>query len=330
MISLQYIPLSVRVRSWNLSLFSKEELESFLHIDAPAVMAQVAQKERNYTLDTSSSKVFVDSTLNAVVEYMKVARKASSGATRGFIKELFHEFEIDNLRNVVRMLVSGNFYNVFYHHEFTPKITVAKMAEIRTFNEFYQLIEDTPYHIFRPILEQVAHEKNALYWEVALENYYVGRIVKSSQQMDAASRKAIKKLLLMPIQWNRLVSLYRYRFHYNVEPMDAIYYVPNLTNIISYDEWTKLAFATNNVEFYHYLIQLGYISPETQNNASAIRIEFNRSLERISRHFLRGDLTSIASFLAFIQIKKIQFQKIATILEAKTLSVSHTDVMNFL
>ncbi len=330
MFSVQYIPLSVRVRSWYLSLFSSEELESFLQEDAETIMAKVAGKEKHYSLDTSSTRKFIDSSTEAQIEYLRVATMISSGATKSFLKELFHEYEIENLKNVVRMLISGSFKDVFYRHEFTPSLTINRMLEIRSFHEFSQLLEGTPYFIFRDVLDQVEQEKNALYWELALENYYVGRIIKSSKYMDVDSKKVIKELLLIPIHHNRIVALYRYRFHYNVEPADALRYVPNLTHAISYEEWTKFAMAPTVDEFYRHLIDLNYIPTGIENYASALRLEFNRQLQTKCKRLARKELTSISSFLAFSQLKKIQFQKLGTILESKTLAVNHSDILPFL
>lgn len=58
MISVQYIPLSVRVRSWNKSLFSQKELEECIHEDATTFMIKVANKEKHQILDTRSSQIY--------------------------------------------------------------------------------------------------------------------------------------------------------------------------------------------------------------------------------------------------------------------------------
>ena len=330
MISVQYIPLSVRVRSWNKSLFSQKELEECIHEDATTFMIKVANKEKHQILDTRSSQKFILSTQNSILEYLKVAMSTSSGSSKRFIKEMFYEFEIYNLKNVVRMIISQKFQNHFYPYQFTDTITLKKLSEIRSISELIQLLDHTPYNMFRPILEQVEQEKNALYWELALDNYYINKVYHVSQSLDIESKQAIKKLFLIPLLHERLVSLYRYKFHYNVASAEALKYVPNLTALIPTDKWNDLAFTTSHTDFYKILAEIGYIHEDLPNNAITLKMTFQKELERSCVLFLHKDLTSIASFLAFIQLKKIQYKKIITILEAKSLQVNKIDIMQFL
>ncbi|MGL4676504.1 MAG: V0D/AC39 family V-type ATPase subunit [Brevinema sp.] len=330
MFAVQYIPLSVRVRTWNLSLFSQQDLENLIYEDYSSVMFQVLQKEKIKSVDTSSYHNFILSTDYILLEYLKIAYATSIGTTKSFIRELFYEFEILNLKNVVRMCVSGKFQEVFYPYVVTPSLTLKKLSEVRTISELIYLLDNSPYKTFKHILEQVEQEQNALYWELALDNYFVSRINHIAKRLDFASKKAIKTLLLFPLQQSRVVSLYRYRFHYQVEASEALKYVPNLTSFMSLEEWSKLAFSVSTDEFYHYLIVMGYISEDTPNYASNLNITFQKQLEQICWKLIRKDLTSITSFLAFFQLKKIQLKKMVTILEAKGLPVSNTEVMQFL
>ncbi|MGL5955159.1 MAG: V0D/AC39 family V-type ATPase subunit [Brevinema sp.] len=330
MFSVQYIPLSVRVRAWNLSLFSQQDLENLIYEDFHAIMLQVAQKEKILPIDTSSYHNFISSTDHILLEYLKIASANTIGMTKSFIRALFHEFEISNLKNVARMCISGKFQEVFTPYVFTPSLTIKKLSEVRTINELIHLLDDSPYKSFKHILEQVEQERNALYWELALDNYFVSKINHIAKRLDFSSRKAIKTLLLFPLQQSRLVSLYRYRFHYQVEPSEALKYVPNLTSFMTLEEWSRLAFSVSNVEFYNYLIEMGYIPEDTPNYASNLSMVFQKQLEQVCQKLIHQDLTSIASFLAFIQLKKIQLKKIVTILESKGLQVSNAEVMQFL
>lgn len=330
MISVQYIPLSVRVRAWNLSLFSQEAIESFLNEDTSTIMNAVAQKEKIYSINTTSYIHFVETLEQVILEYLKVASVTSTGVSRSFIKELFHHFEIQNLKNVVRMCISGKFQDIFYNYEFTPGIAIRKLSEIRSIRELINLLDNSPYRIFHNVLEQVEHEQNALYWELALDNYFVNRISHVSRRLDLDSKKAIRTLLLIPLQRERIVSLFRYRFHYQVEPSEAVKYVPNLSSCMHLDDWNRLAFSVSPVDFHNYLNELDYIPEDLPNNASALHLEFQKQLEKNCAKLLHKDLTSIASFLAFFQLKQIQFKKIITIIESKSLQVSRSDIMQFL
>lgn len=330
MISVQYIPLSVRVRAWNLSLLSQDTIESFINEDIITIMNTVAKREKIYSIDTTDYHHFIQTMEYAVLEYLKVASVTSTGISRSFIRELFHHFEIQNLKNVARMCISGKFQDIFYPYEFTEGLTLKKLTEIRSISELIHFLDNSPYRSFKTILEQVEHEQNALYWELALDNYFVSRITHVSKRLDLDSRKAIRSLLLFPIQQERIVSLFRYRFHYQVEPTEAIKYVPNLTGCIHLDDWNRLAFSVSPIDFHTHLIDLGYINENVPNHASALNLEFQKQLEKICTKFLRKDLTSIASFLAFFQLKQLQFKKIITVIESKSLQVSRSDIMQFL
>lgn len=330
MISVQYIPLSVRVRSWSKTLFTQKEIEEFLNVELSVIMNLVAQKEKIVTMDTSSYRSFALSMDDVLLGYIKVAMAISTGASKGFIKSLFHEFEIRNLKNVMRMILSGRFNNVLYPYVFTPSLTIRKLEDIRTFNDLSNALDGTPYRMFKTILEQVEQEKNALYWELALDNYYLNRLNHISRSIDGESIKAVKKLLLLPIYKDRIVFLYRYRFHYQVEPVEALRYIPNISGMGSYEEWQRLAFATSHTEFHQYLVEAGLITESTPNYAAAIKKTFDQQLKKDCTAFIHKDLTSIASFLAFMQLKKIQYQKITTVLESKTLQVSQADVLQLL
>jgi len=330
MISLQYIPLSVRVRSWTSSLFNSDTLEEFIASDLQTVMNTINDKEKIVSLDTTNSKVFLHSMKSALIQYGLIAISNSSGEGKTFIKELFREFEIDNLKIVARMILSGKFQNIFYDIEYTPKLTSQRLSEVRSFNDLITLIDGTSYHIFHTVLEKVEQEKNVLYWELALDNYYANRMVMVSKRLSFDNRRAIKKILLIPIQFDRLLALYRYRFHYNVDPAEALRYVPNTIHLMTMEDWAKYAYAPSSTDFYQYLINQRYINTDTPNNASDIRTGFRRIFEKKCKQSMHKDLIGIESFLAFIQLKIIQYQKISTIIEAKSLNVSKIEIMQFL
>ncbi|MGL4367834.1 MAG: V0D/AC39 family V-type ATPase subunit [Brevinemataceae bacterium] len=330
MTSFQYIPLSVRVRSWNLSLLKNNEIEDLLNDDLSVLYSKISAKEKNAKLDTSDSATFLYTFKSSLFEYGRIAMSLSNGSGRLFIKELLKEFEIENLKILVRALLSKNFRPHFNEIDFVSHFTVKQLSEIHSFTELQHLLEGTEYYSLYPSLQKTQQEKNTLYWETVLDNFYVSRISSASKGLDMSSRRAIRHLVLTSLQFERLVLLFRYRYHYHIEPIEALQYIPNLTHIMSNEDWSRFAFASTGADFLYYLGALKLIPLDLPEDSSAIRSALRKKIEFSCRKTLHADLSSLSSFVAFIQLKKIQYHKISTVIAVKSFQIDKSDVMQFL
>ncbi|SFB77015.1 H+-ATPase subunit C/Vma6 [Brevinema andersonii] len=330
MISAQYIPLSVRVKNWSLSFLSKKEMEKILSFDLMQILQYIAQKENIILSEPLDSHFFLKKLKEKLIYFGYTASSALSGEGKAFVKELLREFEIENLKILVQMLVSDRFSDNFYQYVFTPQLSLNKYREIRTFQELRQFLIGTAYEMLTNSLDKVETEKNTFYWESALDTFYANRIFTVSKRLDTHGKLNAKKIVLLPIDMERLLNLYRYKFHYGLDAKEAWLYLPNVTHILSSERWQHYIVVVTSQEFCDMLKEDRYIDVDCHNNASTIRMSMRSRIEKICRKELHGSLTSISSFLAFLQLKKIQFSQLSTIIEAKSLHMEKEEVMDFL
>ncbi|MGL4560733.1 MAG: V-type ATPase subunit [Brevinema sp.] len=325
MISVQYIPLSVRVRAWSVSLFSKNDLVDLIHTDLPTLMSHITQKETKISLTTDDQTIFIQSLRQSLSYYLGVATRLTTAEGKHFITELEREYEIDNLKLLARMISSGKRYGQFMHVNFFSAISEQHLLDTRTFHDFINLLSGTIYENLIPALQKTEQEKNTLFWETALDNFYFARLLTAVKRLDHQSRLFAKKIWLLPIQCDQLVTIYRYRFHYNVDPSEVLMLVPNIFHLLNFDQWKRIIYSVTPSDFMSYIQEIYHIDTHEIIDASQLRILFRRKNEQICRQQLHKGMTEISSFLAFYQLKKIQLQTILTIIESKSM-LDMTDI----
>ncbi|MGL5721730.1 MAG: V0D/AC39 family V-type ATPase subunit [Brevinema sp.] len=330
MISAQYIPLSVRVKNWSLSLFSKEDMTSLITDDTTTAITRIMRKEGLSLTAETASLGLIKNLRDQLVHYGQMASSTLSGEGRSFVRELMREFEIENLKNLVRMIISGRFEDTFYSFAFSPELPLEKYREIRSFQELRKFLSTSFYKGILSALDKVEQEKNSLYWESALDTLYANRIFVVSKRLDPKGRLGARKIVLYPIHLKRLLLVYRYRFHYGVEPSDVLAQIPNASHICSMELWKSFVSSPTSSAFYALLRDKNYIDENTLEDSSEIYRSIARKIYAFCRRELYGSLTGISSFLAFYQLKKIQIDQLSTILEAKTLFVPRDDVLAYL
>ncbi|MGL4393877.1 MAG: V-type ATPase subunit [Brevinema sp.] len=321
MISVQYIPLSVRVRAWNVSLFSKNDLMSFIEEDSVAMMAHVVQKENKIEMSTDSPAQFIKSLKQSLLYYLNVATHLTSAEGKGVMTELTREFEVENLKLLARMIISGKHFGDFIDVEFATAIPHHRYLEIRSIHDFTNLLQGTIYESLIPSLQKTEQEKNTMFFETALDNFYHARLVMSIRKIDQQSRLNAKKLYLLPLQFEQLVTIFRYRFHYEIDPVETSMLVPNVFHLLNPESWKKIVYSPTPLDFLKQINEIYHLETQELTDATELRLIFRKKTEQLCRQQMHKGLTELSSFLAFYQLKKIQFQKIATILEAKSLKI---------
>ncbi|MGL4388244.1 MAG: V-type ATPase subunit [Brevinema sp.] len=331
MISFQYIPLSVRVRAWNVSLFSKNDLLELINQDNTELMSRVAQKEKKVQIQTEGQTYFTQSLKRSLLYYLDVATHLSSCEGKYFITELSREYEVENLKLLCRMVLSGKYFGEFIDLKFSSAIPSHKFLETRSFHDFVQLLNGTIYESLIPALQKTEQEKNTLFWETALDNFVYGRLYMTVKRLDHQSRLNAKKVYLLPLQLEQLITIYRYRFHYQLDSSEIFMLVPNVFHLMSIEKWKQIIFSPSSTDFIKYMNEIYHIDAGEFADATELRFLFRKKIEQICRQELHKRLTELSSFLAFYQLKKIQIQKIVTILEAKLLTIdSDINVEQFL
>lgn len=330
MIPAQYIPLSVRVKNWSLSLFSKHDLHALLDDEAAVLIAKIIRKEALPEGLAASPSELLRALKEKMVRYGQTAAGTLSGEGRAFVRELLRDFEIQNLKNLVRMVVSGHFDDVFYNFSFTPSLPVQRYREIRSFAELRKQLDNSFYRSILGSLDKVESEKNTVYWESALDSLYANRIFTLSKRLDPKGKEGVRKLILFPLHLERLLLVYRHRFHYGADPGDTFVQIPNASHMCSMDVWKSFVSAPTSTAFYNLLREKNYIAENVADDASQIYRGIWQKIASLSRRQLYGSLSSISAFLAFYQLKKIQVNQLSTIIEAKSLLVSKEEALNYL
>ncbi|MGL5254462.1 MAG: V0D/AC39 family V-type ATPase subunit [Brevinema sp.] len=330
MISAQYIPLSVRVKNWSLSLFSKEDMASLISDDANTATARIISKEGLSLTSGTASMGLIKNLKDRLVHYGIIASSTLSGEGRSFVRELMREFEVENLKNLVRMIISGRFEDTFYSFAFSSELPLQKYREIRSFSELRKFLSTSFYKGILSSLDKVEQEKNSVYWESALDTLYANRIFVVSKRLDPKGRLGARKIILYPIHLKRLLLVYRYRFNYGVDPSNVFSQIPNATHICSMEIWKSFVSAPTGSAFFSLLKEKNYIHENTVEDAAEIYRSISRKIYTLCRRELYGSLASITAFLAFYQLKKIQIDQLSTILEAKTLFIQKDDVLAYL
>ena len=252
-----------------------------------------------------------------------------------FIKALLYQFEIDNLKNAIRIYFDRKIRNIpadpnihyILYEPIIHQIQIDIIINAESFEDIAGACEGTPYGAlikkYSPIVES---QKSLFRMEIAFDHFYYETLLSAANKMDSADRDIIKRLIGVEIDLQNINWLIRLKNFYNL-PQDAVItmLVPgglNLNQVMINELYSAQNVAGVIQEFikgkYHGLTAL--LSSQSSDSHSRLLL-IHRILEEIMKQevkkILAGYPFTIGIVLAYFILKKNEFKKIRTILNAK-------------
>jgi len=258
-----------------------------------------------------------------------------SGAPLDFVLALAARFEIEILKNILRLwfdrVVRGRDIQVrsgyILRRQLTHKLDVDALLGAPDVEGLAVLLEGTPYAaIVREHGQRVSVDQSLFSVEVALDKLYYSQLLAKTDAMDVRDRGVARRLVGVEIDMANIGWIVRLKSFYDLPVERALRSI--IPSGWSVDEKTaRAAYASQNVkQMLDAILQSSYsglkslLSTEAVDSAGRLAL-VERVLEEIVlyevRHVLGGYPFSIGIVLAYFVLKQSEIRKIVTILNAK-------------
>jgi len=262
----------------------------------------------------------------------------------GLVDALLHQFEIDNLKNAIRIFfawknekqsIDTSLHYLLYDRIIND-IPIDIIANADNFDEIAGVCEGTPYcQIIKKYSHTVESESSLFRMEIAFDHFYYNNLISSINELARRDRTIAIRLVGVEIDLQNINWIIRLKNFYNL-PLDAVLatIVPggfNLDrNVI--DELYK----TQNVAF----ILKGFVNskypelsallssqaPDSTSRLVLIRRMLQEIIKYEVQRILSGYPFTVGIILAYFILKRDELTKIRMILNAKQYGISRERV----
>ncbi len=314
-----------------------EQLAKAPSLDAALALLRegpFASLEQTYT-NTGDLKLAELELLKEEIELYRGIRMELHADTRVLVEALLTHFEIDNLKNAIRLYfdrkIRGRSAEVGAHYVLYERIIHAIPIDLvinaGNFDEIAGLCTGTPYDpIIRKYGAVVESERSLFRLEVALDHYYYEHLIKVIKDMDPRDRAVALRIVGVEIDLQNISWIIRFRNFYDLpleailativpggfsldrETIEQLYRAQNVTSVLQ-------GFVTNKYPGLAALLS----SPAADSTARLTLIQ--RILGEIRRQEVRrilgGYPFTVGIILAYFILKADELKKIRMILNAK-------------
>ena len=252
-----------------------------------------------------------------------------------FITALLCQFEIDNLKNAIRIYFDRKIRNIpadpnihyILYEPIIHHVQIDIIINAESFEEIAGACIGTPYEAIIKKYSTIVESQSSLFrMEIAFDHFYYNNLMVAAKKLDSADRDIIRRLTGVEIDLQNIDWLIRLKNFYDL-PLDALLamLVPggyNLNQAIISDLYQAQNVAGVLQDFlkgkYRGLSTL--LSSQTTDSHSRLLL-LHRILEEIMKQevnkILAGYPFTIGIVLAYLILKRNEFKKIRTILNAK-------------
>ncbi len=255
--------------------------------------------------------------------------------TARLIDALLSQFEIDNLKNAIRIYferqIRGSSADSAAHYIMYERIVHDIPYDIivnaDNFDQIAAACDGTPYNqVIKKYSRTVESEKSLFRMEIALDHLYYQRLLSAIDKLDRRDRNIALRLTGVEIDLQNINWIIRFRNFYQL-PKDAVLaaIVPGGFNVDK-SVMSELYSAQNVTSVLQGFVKSKYpelsalLSAQTSDSTSRLLL-IRRILDEIRRqevhHILAGYPFTIGIILSYFVLKRDELKKIRTILNAK-------------
>ena len=273
------------------------------------------------------------------IELYRNIRQYLSRDSRELVDALLTQFEIDNLKNAIRIYFNRKIrkrpddisMHYILYDRIIHEIPIDIILNAENFDEIAGVCEGTPYsQIIRKYSHTVESEGSLFRMEIAFDHFYYGNLLSSIDKLDKRDRTIALRLTGVEIDLQNINWIIRFKNFYGL-PLEAVLaaIVPggfNLDKAIM----DQLYSAQNVTSVLQGFVKSKYpglsalLSSHTSDSTSRLLL-IQRILEEIMKHEVQRILTgypfTIGIILSYFVLKRNELKKIRIILNAKQLGI---------
>ncbi len=265
-----------------------------------------------------------------------------------FVKTLLLRFEIDNLKNALRLFFDRvfrkrpveNLVHYLIHRTIYYEVSLDVIVNANDFGEIIQVLSNTPYGAIIKDNRSVVEEEQTLFrLEIALDHFYYNRLQEMIHKLSKKDTALASRLIGVEIDLQNINWIIRFRNFYSLSMDEAIPLLIPTGNTVDIKH-LKSIYASQNVSSQlEHIVKKGYPGMTTlltapTSDASSRFVLIERVLDEIMKQevkkILSGYPFTIGIVLAYFILKGSEIRRLRTIMHAKQYTIAQERIEGLL
>ncbi len=251
------------------------------------------------------------------------------------LTQLYREFEVDNLKAVLRGILSGAAWDQIRYVLFplgaVTVLPAQAMVESGTVAAAIELLQGTPYYgTLSHAMKRYTAEQSLFPLEVALDLSYWRKIWDDARRLSKEDKDQAMRIVGSSLDVNNLMWAIRYRVYYNLSEEELINYTLPFGYRVRDQDVRAIAAGADIAQtvshIYPSVLDVFSLLQEPRNGLPQLEIQLQRRVMAQCRRAFAGYPFHIGIPLAYLMLKKMEVQDLTVLIEAKS---SRTPVEEF-
>ena len=340
-----YAAISARVRAMYSSLLGPQEISRLS--DAPDILNLVSQlKHTAYGsyLDNLKDKDLVSRRIVLQIKgkladaYHTVIYMAP-GQTRPLLTQLYRYFEVENLKAVLRCIITDPSWDhvrdVLFPIGSMTVLPLQAMVETGNISAAVDLLNNTPYaETLSFAMKRYTVEQNLFPLEVALDLNYWRQLWKQAKQLQGSDRDQALRIVGALLDMNNLMWAIRYRVYYQLSEEELINYTLPFGYRL-HDEDVRAIAAGVDIpsvieRIYPGIPDVAALLNDPRSGLPKLEAQLKRQVMKQCMAAFVGNPFHIGLPLAFLILSDLEIQDLTILIEAKSTHAQDDEFRPFL
>ncbi len=254
----------------------------------------------------------------------------SPAHTQPLLRQYYRHYEVDNLKAVLRGIVSGATWDqvLFVLFPLGPDsvLPAQTMVETESIASAVELLHGTPYFdTLSHAMERYTAEKTLFPLEVALDLNYWRELWNEVNQLTGQDRAQARRILGSLLDVTNLVWAIRYRTYHHLSEEEIINYTLPIGFRVRDDDIRAIAASADVLQvvarLYPDLPDLDVLVQEPRKGLPELEVQLQRQVVRQCQAAFLGYPFHISIPLAFLVLSEMEIQDLTVLFEAKSSAV---------
>ncbi|EFI41616.1 V-type ATPase subunit [Peptoniphilus sp. oral taxon 386] len=255
-----------------------------------------------------------------------------SGNYKRFLNSLLSEFEISDIKKILRVLQRNNGLN-----NLRSSLIVLgddsrfKIDTDNTIPTFVEKLKNTKYYKVLQAYEDEVSDVILFYMEMNLDKFFYTELINSTKDFDKTDLECSRKLYGRKVDLLNITWIYRGLKYYKILPEELINFCILGGCDFSYENLRDLCYCENEEEFVNRILKTEYkFLFEGENTELYMDRRINRYLYYNAKKEFRRSNFDIGKFLAFMFLLEYEIKDIGAVIEATRFDISFEETLKYL
>jgi V/A-type H+/Na+-transporting ATPase subunit C len=328
-----YAALHARIRVMFSTLLTPQELDNLCEsADIPALVGLLEATPYGPYLsglgeaDRTPKRLVYQIKGKIIKAYESIIRSTTTH-THSLLLHLFRRYEVDNLKAVLRSIVTGASWDRVQYVLFPlgplESLPLRSLAESGSVEAAVALLHGTPYFdTLNYAMSRYTAEQSLFPLEVALDLNYWRNLWREVNKLRGLDHEKALRIIGMLMDMNNLMWAVRYRVFHNLSEEEIINYTLPFSYHVRDQDIRAIAAGADITQvvrrIYPDMTRVSEIFQDPRNRLSEFELDLQRHIAKQCRSSFAGYPFHIGLPLAYLILCELEVQDLTALVEAKS------------